>query len=134
MLLFLFLIPLISACLFLNGKNFLSVLQIQNVPENILFSVFFLLSKRICPTFPRTGFSGIGNQITPTPSTERRCRHKPNPFGIRRTLLPCCQSAGRVFTKAQIFEAVWNMESESYQSNVANVICWIVYNKIDRKN
>lgn len=31
-------------------------------------------------------------------------------------------SPGRVFTKAQIFEAVWNMESESCQSSVANVI------------
>ncbi len=37
----------------------------------------------------------------------------------------CCLAAspGRVFTKAQIFEAVWSMESESCQSNVANVIC-----------
>ena len=32
-------------------------------------------------------------------------------------------SPGRVFTKAQIFEAVWSLESESCQSNVANVIC-----------
>lgn len=32
-------------------------------------------------------------------------------------------SPGRVFTKAQIFQAVWSMESESCQSNVANVIC-----------
>ena len=32
-------------------------------------------------------------------------------------------SPGRVFTKAQIFEAVWSMGSESCQSNVANVIC-----------
>lgn len=31
-------------------------------------------------------------------------------------------SPGRVFTKTQIFEAVWNMESESCQSSVANVI------------
>lgn len=31
-------------------------------------------------------------------------------------------SPGRVFTKAQIFEAVWNMESESCQSSVTNVI------------
>jgi len=30
---------------------------------------------------------------------------------------------GRVFTKAQIFEAAWSMESESCQSSVANVIC-----------
>ena len=29
-------------------------------------------------------------------------------------------SPGRVFTKAQIFESVWSMESESCQSNVAN--------------
>lgn len=32
-------------------------------------------------------------------------------------------SPGRVFTKAQIFEAMWSMESESCQSSVANVIC-----------
>lgn len=31
-------------------------------------------------------------------------------------------SPGRVFTKAQIFESVWSMESESCQSSVANVI------------
>lgn len=30
---------------------------------------------------------------------------------------------GRVFTKEQIFEAVWSMESESCQSSVTNVIC-----------
>ena len=37
----------------------------------------------------------------------------------------CClaTSPGRVFTKAQIFEAVWSMESESCQSSVSNVIC-----------
>ena len=32
-------------------------------------------------------------------------------------------SPGRVFTKAQIFEAVWRMGSESCQSSVTNVIC-----------
>ncbi len=32
-------------------------------------------------------------------------------------------SPGRVFTRAQIFEAVWSMDSESCQSNVTNVIC-----------
>ena len=31
-------------------------------------------------------------------------------------------SPGRVFTKAQIFEAVWSKESESCQSSVTNVI------------
>ena len=31
-------------------------------------------------------------------------------------------SPGRVFTKAQIFEAVWSMESDSCQSSVTNVI------------
>ena len=31
-------------------------------------------------------------------------------------------SPGRVFTKAQIFEAVWRMGSESCQSSVTNVI------------
>ena len=32
-------------------------------------------------------------------------------------------SPGRVFTKAQSFEAVWSMESESCQSSVTSVIC-----------
>ena len=32
-------------------------------------------------------------------------------------------SPGRVFTKAQIFEAVWNMDSDSCHSSVVNVIC-----------
>ena len=32
-------------------------------------------------------------------------------------------SPGRVFTKTQIFEAVWSMGSESCQSSVTNVIC-----------
>ena len=31
-------------------------------------------------------------------------------------------SPGRVFTKAQIFESVWSMESESCQSSVTSVI------------
>ena len=37
----------------------------------------------------------------------------------------CCLAAspGRVFTKEQIFEAVWSMGSESCQSSVASVIC-----------
>ena len=32
-------------------------------------------------------------------------------------------SSGRVFTKAQIFESVWSMDSESCQSSVTSVIC-----------
>ena len=32
-------------------------------------------------------------------------------------------SPGRVFTKEQIFEAVWSMGSESCQSSVSSVIC-----------
>ena len=36
----------------------------------------------------------------------------------------CCLAAspGRVFTKAQIFESVWSMDSECCQSSVVNVI------------
>ena len=40
----------------------------------------------------------------------------------RRVLKDGTDNPGRVFTKAQIFEAVWSMESESCQSSVANVI------------
>ena len=39
------------------------------------------------------------------------------------TLCYLAASPGRVFTKEQIFEAVWSMDSESCQSSVANVIC-----------
>ena len=39
------------------------------------------------------------------------------------TLCYLAASPGRVFTKAQIFESVWSMESESCQSSVASVIC-----------
>ena len=37
----------------------------------------------------------------------------------------CCLAAspGRVFTKAQIFESVWSMDSECCQSSVVSVIC-----------
>lgn len=43
-------------------------------------------------------------------------------------------SPGRVFTKAQIFEAVWSLESESCQSNVANVICNLRCNQTSYKD
>lgn len=47
-------------------------------------------------------FSGIGNQTAPTPGTERRRRHKPYPFGIRRTLLPCRQSGEGIHKGANL--------------------------------
>ena len=43
-------------------------------------------------TLPGAYFSGIGNQITPTPGIKRRHGHLPHPFRIRRTLLSCRQS------------------------------------------
>ena len=54
------------------------------------------------PHSPALVFSGIGNQITPTPGTERRCRHLSNPFGIRRTLLPCRQSRAGIYKSANL--------------------------------
>ena len=74
------------------------------------------------PHSPVLTFPGLEIKIAPTPGIKKRHRHSPHTFRVRRTLLPCHQS-GRVFTKAQIFEAVWSLESESCQSNVANVIC-----------
>lgn len=38
------------------------------------------------------------------------------------TLVYLASNPGIVLTRTQIFEAVWNMESESCQSSVANVI------------
>lgn len=39
------------------------------------------------------------------------------------TLIFLASSPGIVFTQTQIFEAVWNMESDSCHSSVVNVIC-----------
>lgn len=41
-------------------------------------------------------------------------------YGI---LIFLVSSPGIVFTQTQIFEAVWNMESDSCHSSVVNVIC-----------
>ena len=39
------------------------------------------------------------------------------------TLVFLASNSGIVLTQAQIFEAVWNMESDSCHSSVVNVIC-----------
>jgi len=39
------------------------------------------------------------------------------------TLVFLASNPGVVFTRTQIFEAVWNMESDSCHSSVVNVIC-----------
>ena len=39
------------------------------------------------------------------------------------TLVFLASNPGIVFTRTQIFEAVWNMESDSCHSNVGSVIC-----------
>ena len=39
------------------------------------------------------------------------------------TLIFLASNPGIVFTQTQIFEAVWNMESDSCHSSVVNVIC-----------
>ncbi len=74
------------------------------------------------PPQSRTGFSGIGNKVAPTPGIKRRGRHIPYTIGIWRTLLPCRQSGAGIHKGAN-FESVWSMESESCQSSVASVIC-----------
>jgi hypothetical protein len=43
-----------------------------------------------------------GNQITPTPGTERRGRHKSHPFRVWRTLLPCHQSGEGIYKGANL--------------------------------
>ena len=39
------------------------------------------------------------------------------------TLVLLASNPGIVLTRAQIFEAVWNMDSDSYQSSISTVIC-----------
>ena len=60
------------------------------------------------------------------PCTEAYKEHIMYTFnGFCKTVIrfAAAASPGRVFTKAQIFESVWSMESESCQSSVASVIC-----------
>lgn len=40
-----------------------------------------------------------------------------------RTLVLLASNPGIVLTRTQIFEAVWNMDSDSCQSNISTVIC-----------
>ena len=40
-----------------------------------------------------------------------------------RTLVLLASNPGIVVTRAQIFEAVWNMDSDSCQSSISTVIC-----------
>ena len=40
-----------------------------------------------------------------------------------RTLVLLASNPGIVLTKTQIFEAVWNMDSDSCQSSISTVIC-----------
>ena len=40
-----------------------------------------------------------------------------------RTLVLLASNPGIVLTRAQIFEAVWNMDSDSCQSSISTVIC-----------
>ena len=39
------------------------------------------------------------------------------------TLVLLASNPGIVFTRTQIFEAVWNMDSDSCQSNISTIIC-----------
>ena len=39
------------------------------------------------------------------------------------TLVFLASNPGIVFTRTQIFEAVWNMDSDSCQSNISTIIC-----------
>ena len=39
------------------------------------------------------------------------------------TLVLPASNPGIVFTRTQIFEAVWNMDSDSCQSNISTIIC-----------
>lgn len=39
------------------------------------------------------------------------------------TLILLASNPGIVLTRTQIFEAVWNIESDSYQSSISTVIC-----------
>ena len=51
------------------------------------------------------------------------------------TLAYLASSPGRVFTQEQIFEAVWDMNSDSCHSSVVNVICNLRKKiEIDSKN
>ena len=49
------------------------------------------------------------------------------------TLVFLASNPGIVLTKTQIFEAVWNMDSDSCHSSVSNVICNL-RRKLDRKS
>ena len=73
------------------------------------------------PTSPVLSFPGIEIRLH-----QRRVLKDGADISLTRleygTLCHLAASPGRVFTREQIFEAVWSMDSESCQSSVVNVI------------
>ena len=107
------------------GKLLLLTLneQEEKVIDKIIAAVSDYISLETVQTFPAPVISFSGLEIR---QHQRRVLRNDKDISLTRleynTLVFLASSPNRVFTQSQIFEAVWNMDSDSCQSSVVNVI------------
>ena len=103
------------------------VLTLNEPEEMIIDKIIAALSDYIqietVQTVPAPALSFLGLEII---LHQRRVLRDEEDVKLTRleysTLVFLASSPGRVFTQTQIFEAVWNMDSDSCHSSVVNVI------------
>ena len=81
-------------------------ISFEYLTEEKFYPLIWYRWKPYSRPIPGAYFSGIGNQITPTPGIKRRHGHLPHPFRIRRTLLSCRQSGEGVHKGANLWSRV----------------------------
>ena len=107
------------------GKLLLLTLneQEEKVIDKIIAAVSDYISLETVQTFPAPVISFSGLEIR---QHQRRVLRNDKDISLTRleynTLVFLASSPNRVFTQSQIFEAVWNMDSNSCHSSVVNVI------------
>lgn len=107
------------------GKLLLLTLneQEEKVIEKIISAISDYIEIEPMQIIPTSVLSFPGLEIK---RNQRRVFQEGEEVNLTRleysTLVYLASNPGIVLTRTQIFEAIWNMESESCQSNVANVI------------
>ena len=107
------------------GKLLLLTLneQEEKVIDKIMAAVSDYISLETVQTFPAPVLSFSGLEIR---QHQRRVLRNNKDISLTRleynTLVFLASSPNKVFTQSQIFEAVWNMDSDSCHSSVVNVI------------
>ena len=108
------------------GKLLLLTLneQEENAIDKIILALADYIELETVQVVPASVLSFPGLEIK---QNQRRVFQDGKEINLTRleynTLVLLASNPGIVFTQTQIFEAVWNMDSDSCHSSVVNVIC-----------